>query len=242
MALARFYLDQALTSGESVEVPAETVRHIKARRIRPGETVTVFNGRGGEFEARLETLDRRSATLTVGTHHEWDAESPLRVTLLQGICKGERMDFAVQKAVELGVAELVPVMTRHTVVRLDADRAERRREHWQRVAVSACEQCGRNTIPAVHIPTSFSDVLEGRTEGLRLLLAASGPQRLSEMLRGAAAVDLLVGPEGGLHPEEEAAAEAAGFQPVGLGPRVLRTETAGVAALAALQVLAGDLG
>ncbi|MBA1148355.1 16S rRNA (uracil(1498)-N(3))-methyltransferase [Ectothiorhodospiraceae bacterium WFHF3C12] len=224
-----------------LEADPELLAHLKARRARAGEMVMLFNGHGGQYEARVETLQKRSATLSVLDHIPGEAESPLRVTLLQGVSKGERMDFAVQKAVELGVAAIVPVITRHTVVRLDAERGAKRQAHWRKVAISACEQCGRNTIPGIHPPVDLREAIAHPLDGAGLLLAAEGETRLRDALGETGHVTLLVGPEGGLHPEEEDQARAAGFTPVALGPRVLRTETAAVAALAALQVLRGDI-
>lgn len=233
-------MDRALETGMQLQADADLLAHLKARRVRTGEAVTLFNGSGGEYRARVSALEKRNALLAVDEHHDRETESPLRITLLQAISKGERMDYAVQKAVELGVAAIVPILTRHTVVRLEAERAAKRRSHWQQVAISACEQCGRNTVPSVHPPVQLDQALAEAT-GRRLLLAAEGGGRLAETLAGVEAVTLLVGPEGGLHPEEEARATADGFVPVALGPRILRTETAAVAALAAIQAVAGDL-
>lgn len=242
MSTGRFFVEQPLADLGELEADADLLAHLKARRVRAGEPVVLFDGRGGEYRARVESLQKRGATLTVETHRQREAESPLRVTLLQGVSRGERMDFAVQKAVELGVAAIVPVITRHAVVRLDAERGAKRRAHWQRVAISACEQCGRNTIPEVRAPMDLRDAIAQPLDGGGLLLAAEGRMRLRDALGNIERVTLLVGPEGGLHEDEEVQAKAAGFTPVALGPRILRTETAAVAALTALQVWGGDIG
>lgn len=238
----RFFIDQPLTVGQHIAAPAGLLAHLKARRVAPGETVTLFNGRGGEYPARVERLDKRSAAVTVEAFVEREAESPLAVTLLQGVSKGERMDFAVQKAVELGVARIVPVLTRHCVVRLDEERGAKRRAHWQKVAISACEQCGRNVVPTIEPPVTLDKALaETDQTEVRLLLATSGDTNVKTAVGGARNVALLVGPEGGLHPDEETMAGEKGFVSLTLGPRTLRTETAAVAALAAIQTIAGDL-
>lgn len=242
MRTGRFFVDQPLAAGTTLTATPGLLAHLKARRVRAGDGVILFDGRGGEYEAQIERLDKRNAQLSVGEHHARESESPLRVTLLQGISKGERMDYAVQKAVELGVAEILPVVTRHTVVRLDAERSGKRQAHWQKVAISACEQCGRNTVPLVQPPIELRKCLKRPPEGTGLLLAAEGEKRLRDALGESNAATLLVGPEGGLHEDEERQARAVGFLPVTLGPRILRTETAAVAALTALQVLRGDIG
>lgn len=242
MSTGRFFVDQPIAAGTTLAATTELLAHLKARRARPGDDVVLFDGRGGEYRARVDTLEKRAARLSVLEHTPRESESPLAVTLLQGISKGERMDYAVQKAVELGVSAIVPILTRHTVVRLDAERGAKRQAHWQKVAVSACEQCGRNTVPEIHAPVEIGTALQQPLEGTGLLLAATGQSRLREALGDSGIVTLLIGPEGGLHAEEEEQAGAAGFRAVTLGPRILRTETAAVAALTALQVLRGDIG
>lgn len=242
MSTGRFFVDHPLVAGTELTATAELLAHLKARRARSGDSVILFDGRGGEYRARVDTLEKRDARLSVLEHTPRESESPLAVTLLQGVSKGERMDYAVQKAVELGVSAIIPVITRHTVVRLDAERAGKRQAHWQKVAISACEQCGRNTVPEIQAPMELEKALQRPMEGTGLLLAATGEARLREALADTETVTLLVGPEGGLHQAEEDQARTAGFVPVTLGPRILRTETAAVAALTALQVLRGDIG
>jgi len=190
----------------------------------------------------IERLDRRAAAVTLESFSPREAESPLEVTLVQGLAKGERMDFVVQKATELGVARILPVFTAHGAFRLAPERAASRRTHWERVAASACEQCGRNRLPVVEAPAPLMDVWEQLPPGPGLVLQPGAGGGLRRAGLAAGPLTLLVGPEGGLAEVELAEAARRGYRPVGLGPRILRTETAAVAVLAALQVLAGDMG
>lgn len=248
----------ALESGRRVELPAAASLHVtRVLRLRHGATLTVFDGQGGEFGATLHLGSRGAATVEVKEHRAIEQESPLRVTLLQGLARGERMDWVIQKATELGVAAIIPVASQRSVVQLEAERGDRRLQHWRAVAAAACEQCGRNTLPRIDAPRDFSDALAAVAElPLRVLLEPGVGRRLGEVVLGemalgtgrsesvttarSVALALLVGPEGGWDESEIALAEQAGCTAVRLGPRVLRTETAGLAALAALQCLAGD--
>jgi 16S rRNA (uracil1498-N3)-methyltransferase len=228
-------------------LPAGHAAHlVRVLRLRPGATLTLFNGHGGEYAAELLAAGPGRALVRVGAYREVERESPLRVTLLQGIARGERMDLIVQKATELGVTAILPLSCEYSVVRPAGEARARRRERWQAVAISACEQCGRNRPPRVH------DILEleaacatlGASDAaLRLMLVPEAGEALARLtsreLRSAA---LLIGPEGGLSEREQSLARRAGFRACTLGPRILRTETAPLAALAALQALAGDLG
>jgi 16S rRNA (uracil1498-N3)-methyltransferase len=210
-------------------------------RLAVGAELTVFDGRGGEYPATI--VESRGTVLRVrlGDHRPLERESPLEITLAQGLARGERMDWAVQKATELGVAVLAPLVTERSVVKLDVRQAAKRREHWRGVAIAACEQCGRNRLPEVLSPTAYGEWLATARAGVRLLFdptAASGLQTIGKV----SAVTLLIGPEGGLSPAERTLAVDAGFKPVRMGPRVLRTETAAIAAVSALQALLGDSG
>jgi 16S rRNA (uracil1498-N3)-methyltransferase len=239
----RLFLEGELTVGSDIALPAESVQHLRARRLRPGEKVVLFNGQGGEFHGTLRALERREAVVTLEAFDPREAESPLEIVLVQGIAKGERMDFTIQKGVELGVAAIQPVFTDHGVVRLDSKRAEKRRAHWQAVATSACEQCGRNRVPPVHSPTPLSDFwqdLSGK-DGIGIVLDADGGHATTALQPAAKRLRLLVGPEGGLSDQELRKAAERGLTRLTLGPRILRTETAGLAAIAALQTLYGDL-
>lgn len=249
MRVTRVFVDMPLASGAQLALPEGAARHVaRVLRLGVGDALRLFNGRGGEFEATIDSAFRDEVTARIGAHHDTERESPLRIVLLQGIARGEKMDLILQKATELGVHAFVPVKMARSTVRLDERTALARQQHWQAVVASACEQSGRNAVPAVAAPATLSQCL-GPAPGLRLLLApGEGSRPLSVLLASATPagglperVELLVGPEGGFDPAETAAATAAGFQSCRLGPRILRTETAGLAALAALQSLAGDL-
>lgn len=222
-------------------MPEPVARHaVRVLRLPPGAPMTLFDGRGGEYPARIQRIERERVFAELGAWQEIERESSLAVTLVQAVQAGEKMDFTVQKAVELGVRDIVPVESRRSVVRLAGERAARRVAHWQGVAASACEQCGRNQVPIVAPLEKLEHWLARPAPGgLRLMLAPDAEACLVD-LPASAAVQLLIGAEGGLDPQEVIAARQAGFVPVRLGPRVLRTETAGLAALAALQVLWGD--
>lgn len=237
----RLYLPGPLLPGQELELPAEPAQHLRVLRLSPGSTLTLFNGEGGEYRCRLLSLERRSGQVQVLEKVEREAESPLSITLIQGISKGERMDFTIQKAVELGVARIAPVFSERSVVQLEGERLARREARWRAVISSACEQCGRNTLPELLPAVRLHDAWEQSPNGLRLMLDPQGEASLGS-LQPTDSVTLLVGPEGGLSQIEIEAAAVSGFLGLRLGPRILRTETAGIAALAALQTLAGDLG
>ena len=202
--------------------------------------MVLFDGRGGEYEAQIERIEKSRVVVELGAWRDVERESKLVVTLVQAVQAGEKMDFTIQKAVELGVADVVPVDSRRSVIRLAGERAAKRVAHWQGVAASASEQCGRNQVPLVAPLEKLEHWLARPARpGLRLMLAPDAEHSLAD-LPLARDVQLLIGAEGGLDPQEVIAAKQAGFQAVRLGPRVLRTETAGLAALAALQALWGD--
>lgn len=239
--VARFYTQAALRAGGVSLLPEDTAHHaVHVLRLRPGVAVVLFNGRGGEYAGRIAAVDRLRVAVDVLEHRRVERESPLAVTLVQGVSAGEKMDFTVHKATELGVAALQPVIAARSLGRLAGERAELKRAHWRRVAVAACEQCGRNRVPEV-LPVLPLVQFCGAaaSEGARLLLSPLAQLGLrSARLDGA--VTLAAGPEAGFTAEEEAMLADAGFLPVRLGPRVLRAETAALAALAALNALAGD--
>ena len=224
-----------------IKLPAGPAHHAAhVLRLGSGAPITLFNGEGGEFPATLEAGGRH-VHARLGTRNEIERESPLHVTLVQGLAGVERMDYAVQKAVELGVAAIVPVETSRSVTRLAGTRAQKRCEHWRQIAIATCEQCGRNRVPEIRLPRAFREWLaEPSSSVLRVLLSPDATQSLAALEAPRGPVELLAGPEGGLAPEETAAALGAGFCGVRLGPRTLRTETAGVAALAAMNALWGD--
>ena len=248
MRISRVYIEADLATGRVLELSPEAAAYVgRVLRLRSGDPLVLFNGHGGEFEAMVGAGSRGRFLVEVGAHRDLERESPLAITLGLGVSRGERMDYGLQKAVELGVAEVVPLLTERCVVQLDRERAVTRLTHWRRVMASACEQCGRSLLPVVEPALELPRYLAGPRGGSRRMVlsptAAASVAAIAERLVGnAAGVELLIGPEGGLEAAEVAAAVNAGFEPASLGPRVLRTETAGIAALALLQALAGDLG
>jgi 16S rRNA (uracil1498-N3)-methyltransferase len=242
------YVDADLRPGSLVELPPAAASHlVKVLRMRSGDELVIFSGDGREFPATIETMHGSRVSAAVGEARAADRESPLAVTLVQCIARADRMDVIVQKATELGVARIVPVLSRRSVVRLDPKQAEAKATHWRAIAVSACEQCGRNRLPAVAAPRQLIDHLADASSasGVRLVLdpdAAAAAVRRPEELSAGATVEIAVGPEGGFEPAELDAFMVAGFEAIRLGPRVLRTETAAIVALAWLQSRYGDLG
>ena len=226
-----------------LELPEQAAHHaVRVLRLAPGDSVRLFNGQGAEWDSQIATVRKTGVSVRVGVRRERDVEASLQVLLAQGISARERMDFTVQKAVELGVNEIQPLETRRSVVRLREERASRRVDHWQNLAIGACEQCGRNRVPLVHPIETLSDwlgALPREATQSRLLLSPEATSSLRE-LPAPRSVVLLAGPEGGLAPEEQELAQLCGFRPVRLGPRILRTETAALAALAAMHALWGD--
>ena len=243
MRLTRVYVDTALEPGERLTLKGSAAGHLtRVLRLRPKAALTLFNGRGGEFAASIESVHRNEVTVAVGAHEPIERESPFPLTLAQGVSRGERMDLVVQKATELGVARLVPVLTERSVVRLDEEQSDRKSSHWRAIAIAACEQCGRNRLPEVGLPTQLREFLrQPAADSVRLLLSPAATRRIADVPRPARGVTVLIGPEGGLSDAEQEDALMAGFTAVNLGPRVLRTETAAIASLTLLQREFGDL-
>ena len=245
MALTRLFIHEELRPGQAVQLDAEQARYIgRALRLRPGDALTVFNGESGEFEASLTSIDKTSAEVTVRAQLETDTESALKVHLVQGVSRGERMDVVVQKATELGVKRISPVLTEYGVVKLDGNRAGKRREHWQKIAVSACEQCGRTRPPLIDDPVPLKTWFGAKTDAtdVDLILRPGTSTSMASLEAPQTKVCLLIGPEGGFSEVEYEDAEVAGFTAVSLGPRILRTETAAIAAVTVAESLWGDLG
>ncbi|MES2564615.1 MAG: 16S rRNA (uracil(1498)-N(3))-methyltransferase [Pseudomonadota bacterium] len=224
------------------DAPAEQSHHLThVLRLTRGAPLIVFDGDGTEYAAVIERIAKSRVTLKLSEGRQVNRESTLAVDLAQGISSGERMDYTIQKAVELGVRSIQPLASERSVVRLTAERAEKRVIHWQGVAIAACEQCGRNRVPQVRPVMALTQWLaDVASDALRLTLAPDAAKSLRALDSPSAPVVMLVGPEGGLSARERNAAQVAGFQSVRLGPRILRTETAAVAALAAMQALWGD--
>lgn len=238
--MTRLYLPQPLASGRTIALPDEAFRHlVQVLRMEAGEMLTVFNGEGGEYAATLATASRKGATLSLGAHDPISREAPLQLTIAQCVSKGDRMDYALQKSTELGAVHFATVLSGHGVVKMDGERWEKKVEHWRGVVVAAAEQSGRTRVPGVEAPISFDKYLVAPHEGLKLILAPGGSHALATLPR-ATTITALVGPEGGFSALELDTAERHGWLRVGLGPRILRTETAPVALLAALHALHGD--
>jgi 16S rRNA (uracil1498-N3)-methyltransferase len=243
MRLTRVYVDTPIVGGNRVVIEGSAVNHItRVLRLRSGDPLTLFDGRGGEYGARIDEFRRDTVVVTVDHYREADRESPLSLTLAQGISRGERMDWIIQKATELGASRIVPVFTKRSMVKLDESQAERKLQHWRHIAVAACEQSGRNRVPELAMPLDFFEVLgDGGPTATRLLLSPEADQRIDDLDRVSKGITVLIGPEGGLTDMEHEAAVTAGFKPIRLGPRVLRTETAAIAALTIIQHYFGDL-
>lgn len=238
MRLSRFFVDQPLSLGQH-ELP-ETQAHYIGRvlRLAVGDAVQLFDGSGQEFLGQLSEVGKKSVRVELTEQFDGQAESPLRVHLGQGLSRGERMDWAIQKATELGVAVITPVVSERCEVRLKDERADKRLSHWRQIAISACEQCGRSVLPVIHPPLLLSDWLRQTEADLKLVLHPVA-EPLSSHPKPAS-LAFLIGPEGGLSETEVDQAKAAGFHAARLGPRVLRTETAPVVALSVAQQLWGD--
>jgi len=240
--VTRVYVNQVLGIGMEFTLPEDAFRHlVQALRMRPGEGFIAFNGQGGEYAASMLDVGKRAATARIDAFDAVDRESPLQLTLAQCVAKGDRMDYTVQKAVELGISRIVPLVSSRSVVRIDGDRWERKIEHWQGVIASACEQSGRTRLPLLDAPQNLNAWLDAAREpALELTLDPKAMQTLRSLVKPVGPVTLLVGPEGGLSDQEIEHAARSGFAGLRIGPRVLRTETAGVATLAAIQSVWGD--
>lgn len=246
MRIPRVYTPQVLNMGQLLELePAASKHLLTVLRLKPGAPLILFNGNGREFNARLEGAKKNHASVSTGAQRPARVESPLNITLAQGISRGERMDYTLQKAVELGVSHIVPVSTERSVVKLDEKNGSRKLAHWHNVVIGACEQSGRLLVPIIAEPITLGQFLTGAEADvtLKLLLDPAAETSLRMLARPVGQrLMLLVGPEGGLSDTERNAAQRAGFQGVSLGPRILRTETAGLVALSILQSQWGDLG
>ncbi|WP_250452257.1 16S rRNA (uracil(1498)-N(3))-methyltransferase [Caballeronia sp. ATUFL_M2_KS44] len=238
--MPRFYVEGPLAAGHTLSLPDDVVRHVQVLRLATGDAITLFDGTGGEYHGELADIAKRTALVRIDTHSGREAEPPYRVTLAQGVAGGDKMDWLIEKTVELGVAGIAPLTAERGVVRLAGERALRRQAHWQALVRAACEQCGRNRVPEVAPPRDLSawlaDLPAASDGDLRLLLSPRAEVSFDALPvqppRGH--VTLVIGPEAGFSPKEERDIVDAGFSSLGLGPRVLRTETAGIAVLAAL--------
>ena len=236
----RLYTEQPLNLGASIELEPRPAKHAaQVLRLGAGESLTLFNGDGRDVRAEIETSTRNQVVARILSVGEPEPAPALAITLALGISRGERMDLAIQKAVELGVSRIQPLFSTRTLVRLNGERLTKRTQHWQGVVIAACEQSGRRRLPSIATAATLEDWLGQKPTG-GLLLHHAADNTLTELPPPQQPVSLLIGPEGGLTPEEREQAQAHGFTPVRLGPRVLRTETAPLAAIAAIQTLWGD--
>lgn len=243
MSNLRFHSPTALTVGKQAPLSDNAMAHaIRVMRLKAGDTLTLFCGDGFDYHCALTSIEKKSAQVEVLSRTQVSNESPLTIRLLQGISSGDRMDYTIQKAVELGVTEIYPLSTERSVTKLSGDRAEKRMEHWQGVAIAACEQSGRAIVPTVYAPLTLAQWLaqHATPDCLNLLLNPVGAQRLVTLAKPDHPIHLLIGPEGGLSPAEIALATQHYFQSIVLGPRILRTETAALTAIACMQSLWGD--
>ena len=238
--MPRFYCSTPLSIGLTLDLPAGAARHVQVLRMQPGMTITLFDGngegRGGEYEAVIERMGKSSVAVQVTTHHLIEREAPLAVHLALGVPANERMDWLVEKATELGVASIQPLMTERGVLRLAGERADKKQTHWQAIAHAACEQSGRNRVPQIHAVKTLGEYLAAQKDAAlgnttRVILSLREDSKTLTAQLEAVAIFVLSGAEGGLSPAEESKALAAGYQPVTLGNRVLRAETAAIAAL-----------
>jgi 16S rRNA (uracil1498-N3)-methyltransferase len=242
MRVTRVHVDMPLAAGSRVALPAEAAGYLsRVLRMQPGDDCVLFNGDGRDYPARLLSAGKRGAEVEILGVHAVDSESPLQLLLVQGIARGEKMDLILQKATELGVSAIVPVTSERSEVRLDDARSAKRLAHWQGIVAAACAQCGRARVPSVAAPQALQAACAGLPPGARFLLDPGAAHSVAALPAPAGACTLAVGPEGGWSTRDRAQLLAAGFTGLRLGPRVLRTETAGIAAIAALQARFGDL-
>jgi 16S rRNA (uracil1498-N3)-methyltransferase len=244
MRIPRLYFPKNLTVHTHITLTDAAFHHaVRVLRLRSGAPVILFNGTGGEFHGILDDVAHHNATVHIQHFIAQEKESPLKILLAQGISRGDRMDYTLQKAVELGVTAILPLFTERGVIDLKDKRLAKRMQHWQKIIIGACEQSGRNQLPPVLEPMALATWLTNNCPGgLKLVLDPRADQRLRTITPATQEMTLLIGPEGGLTQNELQLAEAKDFMGVQLGPRILRTETAAVAALSALQVRWGDLG
>ena len=244
MSIPRFYCPEPLSPGVRIDLPDALVRHaVRVLRKVEGDSLILFNGQGGEYQARLVDVDRRGASAEILEWQDIERESPRKITLYQAVQSGDKMDLTIQKAVELGVANIVPLVSARSVLKLDAKRKEQRLERWRAIAISACEQCQRNQIPSISPIENLATCLANAPKNLRLLLNPIGAHSLTEILAPlpGIAIDILVGAEGGFTDDEIKLAESVGFVSLRFGSRILRTETAGLAVVSVIQHVWGDL-
>lgn len=244
MRIPRFYCPIELELKQTLILPDEVFRHaIQVLRLQVGENLLLFNGQGGEYLAELIDVGKRSATVILNSFNSNHKESPLELTLVQALLKPEKMDFALQKAVELGITSFQPLITQRSVVRTDKEKIEKKFQHWQAVAISACEQCGRTHLPSIQAPQTLNHYLSNLDSASHsVILAPDSSKDLTQITVASHKLAVMIGPEGGFTEEEVQLCLEAGIQAVSLGQRILRAETASTSVIAILQLLHGDLG
>lgn len=241
MRTHRVYFPELSTDDNEVVISGQTFIHLtRVLRVKPGQQLIIFDGQGIEYQATITTVERKSITVSILSSETVSRESPLSITLVQGISRGERMDWLLQKATELGVCRIMPSYTKRSMVVLDDKRLQSRMLHWQGIITSACEQCGRNTLPELYPPVSLPELLSRQSVKNCYYLDPDGAQRLSELGKSDS-ICFIIGPEGGFDIEEKELMNKHGIKPLAMGPRILRTETAGITAIAAVAALWGDL-
>lgn len=242
MSIARIYQPITLTTDAIVTLDESASHHLsRVLRAAVGDEITLFNGEGGEYHARIAAINKKNVTVTMGAFNAREAESPIHITLAQGIARGEKMDFIIQKAVELGVNEIVPLITERCNVRINDERLQKKMAHWQSVIISACEQSGRNRVPLLSVPQALTHWLTQKKADVCFILSPHVDTKLSQQkIAQGSHIAMIIGPEGGLSDAEMEAAVRQGAQPLNMGPRILRTETAALTAIALLQTRYGD--
>lgn len=243
MRLTRVYMNSEINTEQELVLPEPQSHHLsRVLRVRTGHEIHLFNGKGGYYITEITAVDKQGVSVVPRRFIPDDRESALKIVLAQGISRGKHMDYTIQKAVELGVESIIPLITDHGNIQLSGSRLEHKLDHWMKVVISACEQCGRNIVPDVTTPVAFDDWVGGRAGFVKLFLEPTSPDSLSSITDGPNGIILISGPEGGFSERETGLAIKHGCVPVRLGPRVLRTETAAIAAISACQVLWGDMG
>ena len=242
MRISRLFIEQQLLENTLISIDSEPAHYLRnVLRLKKGMQLTVFNGLGGEYSAVVAEVGRKEVVLSIEQWHDINIESPLKIELGLSVSRGERMDVAIQKATELGVSVITPVLTQHCVVKLTEERRQQRHKHWQSIVLRACEQCGRNVPPRLNITTDLAVWLADDLAPSRIIFEPGKTDTLKSFPKPDDQVAVLIGPEGGFSEQEIIAAQDAGFSALGFGPRVVRNETAAIASIAAMQVLWGDM-
>ena len=241
MRQPRFYDPQPLVINQTVTLGDDATQHIRVLRLKVGTTITLFNGEGGEFYATLSDVQKRSCSVLINSFHETNNESPLHLHLGQVISRGDRMEFVIQKAVELGVNEITPLISERCGVKINVERMAKKQQQWQKIAIAACEQSGRNIVPIIHATKQLIDWCSNSNDAVKLTLHPRAKYSINTLPEQLNNIALLIGPEGGFSDQEIELTETLNFTETLLGPRVLRTETAALTAITALQCRFGDL-